>query len=150
MAKKIINLADKDVKKLIDCKKFYEGNCAFDFPLSGHRINIELFSYIPKRIAFFLDISRQSFNIKKITYQQRVFTTIVLLRLDLGYGGHRNPDGIEIHGAHIHVYREGYGDKWAYKLPECFSDTEDIYLTLDNFMDYCNIEKKPIINKIIF
>ena len=150
MTKNKISLTDTDIKELIDCKKFYEGDCVYDFPQLGNRINIELFSRIPVRTAFFLDVSRQSFNFSKVTYQQRVYTTVVLLRLDLGYGGHRNPNGVEIRGPHLHVYRDGYGDKWAYSLPDFFANPEDIYLTLDNFMDYCNIEKKPIINRVLF
>lgn len=150
MKKNKISLTDTDIQELIECKKFYEGNHVYDFPQLGNRINIELFSYVPTRTTFFLDVSRQKFNFSKTTYQHRVYTTITLLRLDLGYGGHRNPDGVEIRGAHIHVYRDGFGDKWAYSLPNFFTNPEDIYLTLDNFMDYCNIEKKPTINKVIF
>jgi hypothetical protein len=35
------------------------------------------------------------------------------MRLDLDGPPHRNPDDEEIPWPHLHVYREGYGDKWA-------------------------------------
>ena len=79
-----------------------------------------------------------------------MYTRIILLRLDLGFGGHRNPDDTEIRGPHLHVYREGYGDKWAYSLPKNFTNSEDVFITLDEFMNYANIITKPNINKILF
>ena len=54
--------------------------------------------------------------LNRITYHQRVFTNITLLRLDIDTKPHRNPDGKKINGTHLHVYREGYGDSWAYEL----------------------------------
>lgn len=80
MTKSKIFLTDTDIQELIECKKFYEGDCVYYFPQSGNRINIELFAYAPVRTAFLLDVIRQSFNFKKVTYQQRVYTTVTLLR----------------------------------------------------------------------
>ncbi|KJU85379.1 prophage protein [Candidatus Magnetobacterium bavaricum] len=39
---------------------------------------------------------------------------IILLRLCFGGHPHRNPDDTEISSPHLHRYREGYADKWAY------------------------------------
>ncbi len=62
------------------------------------------------------------------------------MRLCLSSRGHRNPDGTMISGPHIHRYREGQDDKWAYPLPpqmaECCDNPTDI---LGRFMEYCNV-----------
>ena len=61
--------------------------------------------------SFSLDISRKKV-VLKMKYQLRARQTIVLARLDFG-AKHRNPDGEEIGVPHLHVYKEGYGDKFA-------------------------------------
>ena len=70
-----------------------------------------------EREHFFLDINRRSRNELKVTHQNRARRTEVLLRLCAGGPPHRNPDGTEVESPHIHVYREGYGDKWACSVP---------------------------------
>ncbi len=72
---------------------------------------------------------------------------IILARLDLGGPPHRNPDGQEILCPHLHLHREGYGDKWAYPLPVDFTNPNDAWLILNEFMDYCNIVDKPDIRR---
>ena len=77
-------------------------------------------------------------------YQTRGRKIIVLVRLDFGGQPHRNPDDTEIGSPHLHLYREGYGDKWAFPIPsERFSDINDLGKTLDDFMHYCNITQPP-------
>ena len=48
------------------------------------------------------------------------------------------------------MYREGFGDKWAYPIPPVFSDTNDLYTTLGEFMQYCNVTRPPIIERGLF
>lgn len=89
--------------------------------------------------------------LEKITFQTRARKAVVLVRLDIDGPPHRNPDGEEIGCPHIHLYREGYGDKWAYPLPDelkCVLDNP--YNLLDKFMDYCHIIGKPIIQRELF
>jgi hypothetical protein len=62
------------------------------------------------------------------------------MRLDLDGPTHRNPDGQEIPCPHLHIYREGYGDKWAIAAPlDRYADTADLFSTCDVFMQHCNI-----------
>ena len=68
----------------------------------------------------------------------------------LGGPPHRNPDGEEIGTPHIHVYREGYGDKWALPLPADFRSVADLGTTLDDFLRYCNVTRPPRIQKGLF
>ena len=101
--------------------------------------------------AFLLDINRAgSIRISRCTFQERYNVTIALVRLDLDENKpHQNPDGIVIKGPHIHIYKEGYGDRWAYLLSEIspcpFSNTSDLLTSFTEFCNYCNIGSIPAI-----
>jgi hypothetical protein len=89
--------------------------------------------------------------LQKATHNLRVRTAIPLLRLDLNAAPHRNPDGEKVGRTHLHVYREGYGDAWAYEVPDdAFGDLDDLVRTLNDFMTYCNITQQPAINPHLF
>ena len=95
---------------------------------------------------FFLDIWRSKIALSKGTYQNRGRKTLILARLDYGGAPHRNPDGEEIDIPHLHLYKEGFGDKWAFPVPsDKFSNPSDPRLMLEDFMQYCNIINQPII-----
>ncbi|MCQ5376947.1 MAG: hypothetical protein NO516_02730, partial [Candidatus Methanomethylicia archaeon] len=97
-----------------------------------------------RKEKFMLDLSRRVQIALKVTYQNRTRETIILVRLDLGGGPHRNPNGVEVPCPHMHIYREGYGDKWADHVPpDKFRDTNDIWMTLIDFMSFCNIIRPP-------
>lgn len=69
---------------------------------------------------------------------------IVLIRLDIDGAPHTNPDGVRLSGTHLHLYREGYDDKWAEPLdPSRFRDTRDIQRAFEDFCGYCNIQGIP-------
>ena len=52
---------------------------------------------------------------------------------------------------HLHVYREGYGDKWAVPVPaDRFGNLADVWQTLSDFMGYCNITQPPRIQRGLF
>jgi len=73
------------------------------------------------------------------------------MRLDIGGAPHRNPDGEEIPCPHLHIYREGFGDKWAVLAPEAhYSNLDDLYRTLEDFMRHCNIVEPPKIQPGLF
>jgi hypothetical protein len=63
-------------------------------------------------------VNRKYCLFNRITYHQRIFTSITLLRLDIDTKPHQNPDGKKISGTHLHVYRHGFGDGWAYELTD--------------------------------
>src|SRR5271166_3022046 len=86
------------------------------FPAAGESIALELTS-VDQRENFMLDVTRARIKLTKATYQNRGRQAIVLLRLDLDGPPHRNPDGEEIPCPHLHIYREGFGDKWAVLAP---------------------------------
>jgi len=88
--------------------------------------------------------------LERNTFQTRARKTIILARLDIEGPPHRNPDGEEIPCSHLHLYREGFDDKWAQQLPKNFTNPNDIWKTLDEFMDFCFVITKPFIEKGLF
>ncbi len=116
----------------------------FSFPGLGGSIRIPLWSE-DKHEEFMLDVTRGYIKLEKNTFQTRSRKTIILARLDIDGSPHRNPDGEEIGTRHLHLYREGFADKWAYPLPDAFTNTNNILTLLDEFMDYTHIVTKPII-----
>jgi hypothetical protein len=120
------------------------------FPLEGGSVVVPLQSR-DKREQFLLDISRGRIDLLKGTYQNRARQVVVLVRVDFGGKPHRNPDDQEVSSPHLHVYREGYGDRWAVPAPsDKFGDTSDLWRTLEDFMRFCNITQPPRIERGLF
>lgn len=67
------------------------------------------------------------------------------------YGSpHTNPDGQILDGTHLHLYREGFDDKWAYTVdPELFHDVEDAGTAFKDFCRYCHIEEIPPYQEVL-
>ena len=115
----------------------------WDFPSFGRSMSIPLVS-TDRREHFLLDLYRGKINLSKGSYQNRGRQVVILARLDFGGPPHRNPDGNELGPNHLHIYREGYGDKWAQPVPEdVFPHLEYPGRTLEDFMRFCNIVNPP-------
>jgi hypothetical protein len=98
-----------------------------------------------------LDVSRGQIDLLRGKYQNRGRQVVVLIRLDFGGAPHRNPDGKEIACPHLHLYQEGFGDKWAIEVPkDKFPNIADLWQTLQDFMRYCNIVEPPFIKRGLF
>jgi hypothetical protein len=125
-------------------------NAEWDYPDLGGSISVPLVS-ANRREQFVLDLRRGRIDLAKGTYQNRGRQVVVLVRLDFGGAPHRNPDGEEIESPHLHVYREGYGDRWAAVVPgDHFADLGDVWRTLDDFMRYCNVVEPPVVRRGLF
>lgn len=100
-----------------------------------------------RKERFLLDLWRGTLRLSKLKFQTRGRKVIVLVRLCIDGAPHTNPNGIRIAGTHIHVYREGYEDKWAYRLDEisqnAFRSPANIQQSFEDFCRYCNIEVPP-------
>lgn len=144
-----INLPQAEADALLAMEKHRIDDQHWNFPDPGWSINIPLIS-ANGREKFLLDVSRSAINLLKGTYQNRVRQVVILVRLDFGGQPHQNPDGEEIPSPHLHIYREGYSDKWAFPIPEDFKNIDDRWQTLKDFMQYCNISKQPMINRGLF
>ena len=145
-----ISLTQVEADALIVMEKIRVNDDLWDYPGLGGSICIPLISK-DKRENFILDISRGKIDLLRGRYQNRCRQIIVLVRLDFGGQPHRNPDGEEISSPHFHIYKEGYGDKWAVSLPiDKFPNINDLFQTLQDFMMYCNITEPPLIQKGLF
>lgn len=145
-----INLTQAEAEALIAVEKIRVNSDIWDYPPLGGTISIPLTSS-DKRENFLLDISRGRIDLLKGKYQNRSRQVIVLVRLDFGGAPHRNPDGAEVLSPHLHIFREGYGDKWAMPVPmDEFPNLSDLGQTLRDFMQFCNVVEIPVIQIGLF
>ena len=139
------DLTQTEADHLIGLAKFRVDARPHPYPSGGGSVSIPLVSE-DRREAFSLDLWRARINLTKSRHQNRARQIVPLLRLDIGSAPHRNPDGAEIAGIHLHRYREGFGDKWAEPIPAgIFRDLANPMWTLDDFMRYCNVVEAPLI-----
>src|ERR1035438_8357600 len=111
-----INLTQPEAAALIAMGKMRVDDKQWSFPSPGERMALALTS-LDKRENFTLDVTRAQIKLTKATYQNRARQAIVLMRLDLDGPPHRNPDETEIPCPHLHIYRGGFGDRWATAAP---------------------------------
>jgi hypothetical protein len=143
-------LTQTEADALIAMAKHRFDSSEWEYPDLGGTISVPLVS-ADRREQFVLDIGRARIDLAKGTYQNRGRQVVVLLRLDFGGAPHRNPDGEGIRSPHLHMYREGFGDKWATEVPsDSFADLSDPWRILGDFMSYCNIVEPPIIRRGLF
>jgi hypothetical protein len=143
-------LTQAEAEDLIAMPKYRADDQQWEYPGLGGKVSVPLIGE-NKRENFLLDVSRGRIDLSKGTYQNRARQTMILVRIDFGGGPHRNPDGEEISSPHLHLYREGYGDKWAVPVPyENFPAVENHWETLHDFMKYCNITQPPIFLRGLF
>lgn len=128
-----------------------------DFPIPGETLTIPVES-LDGREKFQLDINRGRIRLTKCTYQERYQSINVLVRLDLDGPPHTNPEvhvpprpflipynGSTLRTPHLHLYFEGYLDKWAIPLPARFSNIDDLFTAFEDFCGFCNISLVPLI-----
>jgi hypothetical protein len=113
------------------------------FPRLGEQEQYELKDKETGSITFTIDVQRKTVNVNKCTYQTRAMGHR-LLRIDLAGAPHPNPDGTEVPCPHIHIYREGFEDSWAYPLSDyMITDTNDLVRVLIDFLEYNHVENIP-------
>ena len=144
-----IDLSQMEADALIAMPKIPASDEVYDYPHAG-KLSIPLFSE-DRRENFSLDIWRSGIVLTKGRYQNRARNIVVLVRLDLGGAPHRNPDGTELPCPHLHIYREGYADKWAIAIPgDKFGNIGDMWQSLADFMAFCAIVRQPRIERGIY
>lgn len=145
-----MNISAAEAEALISMPKIKVNDDRHDYPGTGGSLVIPLTSG-DKREEFLLDIYRGRIDLLKGTYQNRARQVVVLVRVDFGGAPHRNPDGAEVSSPHMHLYREGFGDKWALPLPsDKFPNVVDLWQLLDDFMRFCNVVDRPEIVRGLF
>lgn len=101
-----------------------------------------------QRERFLLDLWRGTLRLSKLRFQTRARRIIVLARLDINGSPHTNPDGTKLGRMHLHVFRDGYEDRWAYPIdPATFKNLQDPRQALLDFCGYCNIRDLPPIQE---
>jgi hypothetical protein len=145
-----LELTQTEADILIAMEKHCDNSNIYNYPDGGKKLIVPLHSP-DKRELFLLDIGRGRIDLTRVKYQNRARQVVVLIRLDIGGSPHRNPDDAEILCPHIHIYREGYGDKWAFPIPsDNFKNINDLWTTLNDFMVFCNITILPYIERGLF
>lgn len=141
-------LSQIDAESLLRMDKKPATQDVFHFPDLGGRIEVPLVSR-DERERFSLDINRKRIALTT-GYQARGRQVTVLARLDFA-AAHRNPDGTEVGVPHLHLYREGYGDKWAMEVPDgLLTKPGDAWQVLLDFMTYCCVVERPNIERGLF
>lgn len=105
------------------------------------------------REKFILDVLRGTLRLTRLTLNERVRASIVLARLDIDGRPHTNPDGSSVGRSHLHVYREGFEERWAIPLHEVKGPDGRLLLPEDPthaqlfgaFCAFCNIESPPLV-----
>lgn len=144
------DLSQSEADALIAMAKVKVSDDLYDYPGTGGSLVVPLTSQ-DKREEFIIDIYRGRIDLLKGTYQNRARQVIVLVRVDFGGAPHRNPNGEEVPCPHLHLYREGFGDKWAMPLPvDKFPNIDDLWQTLEDFMTFCNVVVPPAIERGLF
>jgi hypothetical protein len=145
-----IEITQAEADSLIAMEKRFVDDGDWTFPAAGQRIGLDLTS-LDKRENFTLDVTRARIKLTKATYQNRARQAIVLMRLDLDGPPHRNPDETEIPCPHLHIYREGFGDRWATAAPvDRYPNTLDLFFTCEAFLQHCNITGPSKMQKGLF
>ena len=145
-----INITQAEADALIAMEKQRSDDRQWLFPVPGDGLAIPLTS-LDKRESFTLDVTRSQIKLTKATYQNRARQAIILMRLDLGGPPHRNPDDAEIPCPHLHVYREGHGDKWAIPAPpDIYPAPADLFTTFQAFMRHCRVVVPPDVQMGLF
>lgn len=133
------------------------------FPHAGGKLLAEFVS-LDGREVFLFNINRASIAVSKCTYQKRARQVEILRRLDIGGSAHPNPEvetvpleflapynGLEIPCPHLHIYVEGFADKWAVPAPDDLINTNaNLYAVMESFLRYCNVQEMPNIARGLF
>jgi hypothetical protein len=145
-----INLPQSDADALLALEKQKVDDIVHEYPILGGSLRVPLVSR-DRREEFVLDVYQNQINLAKGTYQNRARRVVILARLDFGGAPHRNPDDEEISCPHLHLYREGFGDKWAVPVPVgAFPSIADRWQTLHDFLRYVNVSDPPEFRRSLF
>jgi len=129
-------------------KRFADPVYALAMP-PGHDESHELVGNDSGDERFLLD-TRGCRRTMKLKFQTRSRKVFILARLDIEGGPHTNPDGQRLGGTHLHLYREGFDDKWAAPLdPVLFPDTSSIATAFQDFCRLCAIREPPTVGETL-
>lgn len=144
-------LSQIEADHLITMTKRVETDAPKEFPVQNQRVTYSLISENGTE-RFLLDINRVGTFRVKISYQNRYKSSIILVRLDVNGRPHINPDGERISGNHVHLYREGYGTRFAYPAAQIVdppANQDDPHEWLYSFADYIHVVDMPTLTSAL-
>lgn len=142
-------ISQTEADDLLAMEKISLSSDPINFPDLGGGVTVPLISTDGSE-EFLLDVRRNRINVRKGTYQNRARTVLILARLDVGGAPHRNPDGQEVGCPHLHVYREGFGDKWAVDATSLIGANATHWSAYQWFLSHCNIVRPPSFQRGLF
>lgn len=142
-------LTQTEADRLIAMAKLLEDPpAAILFPQPGEKLELGLVS-TDRRERLIADVNRGRIRLTKCTFQERDPRVTVLLRLDLDGPPHENPDGTVLPCPHLHMYREGWWDKWAIPAPPALCSTSNLTDVFREFLVYCNVQAVPPVQRAL-
>lgn len=138
-------ITQEEFELLHQIEKYLDiGEVGIEWPKKGKNLAVPCYSK-DNRESFEITINRGKIEVRKINYQQLYSQDkSILFRIDNIGPRHQNPDGNYIDCPHIHIYKEGYGDKWAYSLNEIIGIvTENPIELFEAFLKYINVTDTP-------
>ena len=97
---------------------------------------------------------RGRIELSKFKLQNRyALTKLPLVRIDIDSPPHMNPDGTKTSRNHIHIYKDGYDEKFAYTLDsdefkDLFPDPKDRCSLLKAYLEFIKVISVPQITEI--
>jgi hypothetical protein len=141
------DLSQEEADRLFVLEKLVRDGTMLVWPGVGGKLVVDLVSR-DRSEEFVVNATRSYIKISKLSVNARARGNIVLARLEIDGPPHRNPDDVEIEYPHLHIYREGFGDKWAFPLPlGVFTDIDNLALTFRQFMVYFNVSGLPSLDE---
>ena len=112
-------------------------NLSAEFKIMGEELISDEFGDI-----FKLDLGKNKIELKVLNCNTRANDCFVLARLDVNDREHKNPDGTKVGETHLHIYKEGFNDRFAYDPKEHgFSNFDNVSALILQFADFCKINR---------
>lgn len=100
---------------------------------SDERYDERVIADTDSSLEFVLSLKRNCFEVR-LNFRTKK-NNVILARVD-SQNQHHNPDGSIIRGPHLHLYKEGFGEKYA--EPISWYDHQSPINTLANFLSVIN------------
>ncbi|NLL46964.1 MAG: hypothetical protein GX249_00095 [Firmicutes bacterium] len=135
-------ITQSEADRLLELRKVVTSRETMNLPIKGKKSwDLESDDGSEK---FIIDVWCGKIEMTRYSTNHRYRKDIVLARVCVNNQPHMNPNGDIISEPHLHLYREGLGDKYAIPLPkEFFSAPHDIVCTTREFLAYCNVVEHP-------
>lgn len=144
------DLTQAEADYLLALEKVRRNDDPHQFPGIGAGLEVSLVSR-DGREDFILNVTRGQIKVTKCSYQNRARSVVILARLDINGPPHQNPDGSYVPCQHIHLFREGYADKWAFPAVDHIGPTRsDLQTVYQQFCRFCSIVEPPVLQGGLF